>query len=542
MRNIKIFPLILILSLLLALPALASEEEIAAPPTLESAAAIVLDNSNGRVLYELNADVKREPASLTKVMTALLAAEAADNGRVSLDDSVTAGSEALEGMIPEGSTANIQPGETMTLRDLLYCAMLGSANEACNIIAVHIAGSIEAFVKDMNERAAELGCTGTHFANTHGLPDGDHYTTARDFALICREAMANDTFYSLAGTVTYTVPATNMAGARQLSNTNGLINPESQLYPGYYYEHAVAGKTGHTNAAGYCLASMAENEGVGLICVVLGGQYISDASGNRYTNFSDSRALYDWVYNNFSLQEVLSATEIVTSVKVELAEDGGSAALRPSGAMSALLPNKGFDPETLEPDIVIFSERDGETLTAPIAAGSVVGEITLSLDGVELGRCELVTNSTVELARSEFMKREIAGFFGNIWVIIIVVVLIAAVTLYVLSVVRYRKLHKRHLQSVAEAAERAAERRSGSFSAVESDEPTTVRQSPAARASHPTGELEKTTVLAGDRSAAPRGAAPSHDARSSVPPKQDDARRDYFEEFFRKNGRGPEGK
>ena len=431
MRNIKIFPLILILSLLLALPALASEEEIAAPPTLESAAAIVLDNSNGRVLYELNADVKREPASLTKVMTALLAAEAADNGKVSLDDSVTAGSEALEGMITRGSSANIQPGETMTLRDLLYCAMLGSANEACNIIAVHIAGSIEAFVKDMNERAAELGCTGTHFANTHGLPDTDHYTTARDFGLICREAMANDTFYSLAGTVTYTVPATNMAGARQLSNTNGLINPESQLYPGYYYEHATAGKTGHTSAAGYCLASMAENEGVGLICVVLGGQYISDASGNRYTNFSDSRALYDWVYNNFSLQEVLSATEIVTSVKVELAEDGGTAALRPSGAMSALLPSKGFDPETLKQDIVIFSERDGETLTAPIAAGSVIGEITLSLDGVELGRCDLVTNSAVELARSEFMKREIAGFFGNIWVIIIVVVLIAAVTLYV---------------------------------------------------------------------------------------------------------------
>ena len=116
-------------------------------------------------------------------------------------------------MIPDGSTAGIQPGETMTLGDLMYCAMLGSANEACNIIAVHISGSLSAFVEDMNERAAELGCTGTHFTNTHGLPDADHYTTARDFTLITREAMSHDLFFEISGTVSYTVPATNMSGS-----------------------------------------------------------------------------------------------------------------------------------------------------------------------------------------------------------------------------------------------------------------------------------------------------------------------------------------
>lgn len=145
-----------------------------------------------------------------------------------------------------GSTSNIQAGEEMTLRDLMYCAMLGSANEACNIIAVHISGSLDAFVSLMNERAAELGCTGTHFNNTHGLPDSDHYTTARDFTMITCEAMAHDLFVEISGTVSYTVPATNMSGERRLSNTNGLINPESSTYPGYYYEYARAGKTGHT--------------------------------------------------------------------------------------------------------------------------------------------------------------------------------------------------------------------------------------------------------------------------------------------------------
>lgn len=582
MRKIKILPLILLFALALALlcpGALATDENsgIEAPPELESAAAVIIDQDTGRVLYELNADEQRYPASLTKVMTALLAVEAASRGEVSLDDNVTAGSEAVQGMVDAGSTAGIQVGETMTLRDLLYCAMLGSANEACNIIAVYISGSIDAFVADMNERAAEIGCTGTHFANTHGLPDSNHYTTARDFAKICRAAMANETFFNLTGTVSYTVPATNMSAERQLSNTNGLINPETQLYPGNYYEYARAGKTGHTSEAGYCLASLAEKDDVQLVCVVLGGQLLQGSDGSyRYTNFTDSRALYNWVFNNFSKQEILGVTELVTSVTVDLAEDSGQAALRPETAVMALVPNKGFDPSTLERKIIIYSENNGSKLTAPIASGTVLGEVTLSLDDVVLGSSNLVTSSTVELARSEYMKQEIAAFFSNIWVDIIIVVLIAAVALYIFSVVRYRKLHKRHLQSVAEARERAARRReSGEFNAVPPvEEKTTVlagaRQTPRG-AQHTTDEFDKTTVITSERShiQAPKPAAPGrtaqqhrppeprpsetytpeahpseprqprsadtpHSQGSSSAPTDDKARRDYFEEFFRK--------
>ena len=183
MKKIKILPLVLILTLVLACltpGALADEAETLTPPELQSAAAIIIDQDTGRELYSLNADEQRYPASLTKIMTVLLAVEAVDRGEVSLDDSVTAGDEAIQGMVEDGSTANIQVGETMSLNDLLYCAMLSSANEACNIIAVYIAGSLDAFVEDMNSRAEEIGCTNTHFANTHGLPDSNHYTTARD--------------------------------------------------------------------------------------------------------------------------------------------------------------------------------------------------------------------------------------------------------------------------------------------------------------------------------------------------------------------------
>ena len=363
MKKIKKLPLMLMLTLLfsaLSPCALADSEELS-PPELQSAAAIVIDMDTGRSLYDYNADEQRAPASLTKIMTVLLAVEAVDRGEASLDDSVTAGDEALDGMVEDGSTESIKVGETMSLRDLLYCAMLSSANEACNIIAVHISGSIDAFVSEMNARAAELGCTGTHFANTHGLPDSDHYTTARDLAVISREAMNNETFYELSGTTGYTVPATNMSEERRLNNTNGLINPESTAYPGNYYEYARAGKTGHTDEAGFCLASMAERDGVKLIAVVLGGQRLDNgAGGSTYTNFSDTRTLYNWVYNNFSMQEILSSTEIVSSVDVNLAANGGQAMLRPEESVSALVPKTGFSASSLEREITVYNELNGD--------------------------------------------------------------------------------------------------------------------------------------------------------------------------------------
>ena len=556
MKKIKLIPIILLSALILSAltPALADAADEPAAPELLSGAAVIAEAGSGRVLYELGGSERRYPASITKEMTVLLAVEAIERGEASLGDAVTAGPETLEGMSPDGSTEEVKEGETMSLGDLLYCAMLSSANEVCNVIAVHISGSIESFVAEMNERAAAIGCEDTHFANTHGLHDEDHYSTAYDLMLITRECMTHELFLEIASTTRYTVPATNISGERSLSNTNGLINPETRAYPGYFYEYARAGKTGHTNEAGFCLASMAEREGVELVCVVLGGRAEANSDGSTaYTNFSDSRTLYNWVFSNFSMQEVLSTTEIVTGVTVNLAEDGGQAMLRPQAAIEALLPNVGFDADELERSVVIFSERDGETLTAPIASGTVLGEITVSLDGAALGTSSLVTSGTVNLARTEFMKMEIAGFFGNLWVQLIVAALIAAAALYIYSVVRYRKLHKRHLRSLAEARERAAEAAPAAHGPAAStaappaakapaEEPTTVlRTTGSGRSVRHPAEDEKTTVLSGvgRRSAAPDGAerpAQPKVSQRPVPPTGDKARRDYFEEFFRSKG------
>ena len=502
MKKIKLLPIILLFCLLLSslgLPALALEE-----PELSSSYAVLMDAATGRIFYQKDADAKAYPASLTKVMTVLVAVEAVERGEFSLTDSVTASDTCLEGMVDDGSTAGIVPGETIPLQDLLYCALLASANEACNVIAEYIGGSVDAFVEMMNTRAEELGCTGTHFANTHGLPDENHYTTAHDIALIYREAISHDLFAEISGTVSYSVAPTNVSDVRELSNTNSLINQNATFYPGYYYEYAKGGKTGHTSSGGY-----------------------------NYTNFADSITLYNWAFENFSSREILSSSELITEVNVAMAADDGKATLRPNTVLTAVVAND-FDVSSLKRDIVIYSERDGETLEAPIAAGTVLGEITLSLNGDVYGTTQLIAGSSVELSKTQYMKNQIAEVLGMTWVKIVIVALVLALICYIALVVRYRVLHKRHMRELR----RAKLERQRRMAEAAAQEP--ARSAP---------ERPRETVHAAAPSR-PRPQQPSQQrpqqpsqqqrpAQDAVQPDeakrlaQEKARRDYFEEFFK---------
>lgn len=193
----------------------------------------------------------------------------------------------------------------------------------------------------MNARAAELGCTGTNFTNTHGLPDANHYTTAWDFSRIVREAAKHELFMTIASTINYTVPDTNVSSERVLESTNSLVNPTNPLYPGDWgYEYAKGIKTGHTNDAGYCLASSAEKDGVKLLSVVLKSEaYQQDDGSWYYGNFADTRTLFEWGFNNFSYQDVLKSTETVTEVPVAMGADADTVTARPSTTIRAFLPN-----------------------------------------------------------------------------------------------------------------------------------------------------------------------------------------------------------
>lgn len=438
--------IILITASLLPLQALALEE-----PEVLSQSVLLMDADSGEVLFEQNADQTMHPASTTKIMTVLLAIEAIEQGQFSLDDSVAAYDDCQYGMDAESSNANpaIVPGEVLSVQDLLYCAMLASANEACNILAEYIAGSISNFVVMMNERAAELGCTGTHFNNPSGLEDPDHYSTAKDLAIITMEAIHHEQFVTLCSDDGYTVPATNVAGARALTNTNALLDPSNY----YYYESAFGVKTGFFTNAGYCLVSAAGKDNTSLVCVVLGGLVAENGAPTQYL---DTVNLFDWAFANYSYQQVLSSTESLINVPVTMGVDDAVAA-RPETSINVLLPND-FDTESLQYEYVVYSERDGVTLEAPVDAGTILGEVTVSAGDRVFGTSSLVATNSVDMSKTIYLRASVNTILQQPIVNKLLTLLIVVVALYLILVFFYTVQRIRHKRSLRRARRDRAER------------------------------------------------------------------------------------
>ncbi len=428
---------------------------------------LLVDEDSGQYYYTRNIDTKAYPASLTKIMTLLLAVEAVERGDVQLDDTVTAYDDCNADMVEGASNADIKVGETMTFEDFLYCAMISSANEACNVVAEYVCGSISAFVQRMNERAQELGCTGTHFVNPHGLPNDDHYTTAHDLYRITKEALSHELFATICNTVKHTVPATNLSDERTLSNTNGLINPESPMYSGYYYEYAKGIKTGHTEAAGYCLISTAEKDGVRLLCVVLGGKGTARANGTTdFGSFSDTLTAYRWVFSNYGWRDIVSASDLVCEVPVRYGRDSDGVTVRPAQSISAVLPSADTAGTLqFEQQVTIYSERDGKPLEAPVKAGDEVGELTVSYNGTVYGAVKLVAAVDVAVSKGAYIAGHLRAFFTNPIVLVVLLLVVLAVIGYVLRLVRRRRQieaerrRRRRVQLEAEEAHRRAQMR-----------------------------------------------------------------------------------
>lgn len=447
MKKIKIFPLILLICLTLACfaPSAAALND----PELDAKAVLLADLSSGEILYALNAEEQRSPASLTKIMTGLLAIEAVESGQCRMEDMVTAGSDAWQGMADDSSNSNIQPGETMSYKDLLYCAVVHSANEACNILATYISGSISAFVELMNTRAAELGCTNTHFLDPNGLSNDGHYTTAYDMYLITKEAVSHPDFLTICDAEYYRVEPTNMSEAREIYNSNALISNGAyyaqqvinNLGHDYLYEGASGVKTGYTRAAGYCLVSTAERNGVNLLAVVMGCGGELNTQEPEYKNFTNTITLYDWAFDNFSYRTILSASQFSHKAAVKLAAGGGEVILRPVEDIRVLLPND-IDDASIKTEVHVYEDK----LVAPIAAGTELGEVRISADGRDYGVVKLTNPTEVKLSKLEFIKQQLKGFFSRGWVITLIVIVLVVAAAYLLLVARYRALRRRHIR------------------------------------------------------------------------------------------------
>ena len=456
MKKNKIIPLLISICLLFSLfaPAASALDD----PPLHSAKAVVLaDMDSGRLLFEMNKDEQRSPASLTKIMTVLLAVEALERGEVSLDEMVTAQADCLAGLNTDSSTSGIQPGEIISYQDLLYCAMVHSANEACNILAHRVSGSVPAFVELMNRRAAELGCTNTHFSDPNGLSNENHYTTAYEMYLITREALEHPLFAEICNTRGYDMAATNLSQARSFANSNALITADSEYGSSYVYPAAAGVKTGFTQLAGYCLVSTAEKDGVRLLAVVMGCDGWLNAGIDEYENFTDSIRLYNWAFENFSYRQAVSSLSTVTRVEVENAvETDAYASLRPQNDVTLLLP-KDLNLGSVELSPTIYTEK----LVAPIEAGTVLGRAEILIDGRSYGSVDLVNALKVELSRREFVTQRVHQTFSSPWIIVLIVVLAILAIGYLTLVLRYRAQRRKYLRRKRElAARRAARERS----------------------------------------------------------------------------------
>ena len=334
-------------------------------------AAYFIDNRTNKVLYSKNEDKKMYPASTTKILTAILVLENA-----SLDEVVTANYNAVMS-VPEGYTmANIQVGEELTVEQLLEMLLVHSANDAANVLAEYVGGSIDSFVSMMNTKLSDLGLTSSHFTNTYGLHDENHYTTAKDLALLMQYCLKDDTFRKISGQASCAIPATNMSSPRTYSSTNELLNANSSNY----YPYLTAGKTGFTSSAKECLVSCAYRDDLEIIGCILGSN----------SRFYDTKIIYEFLYNNYSIKNVVNENDTITTIEVKNATSATKDLnLLISETISALVPSS-YDLTTLEPEISLNDE-----ISAPISEGDVLGKVSYNVDGVSY-TTDLVAANSVE--------------------------------------------------------------------------------------------------------------------------------------------------
>ncbi len=401
----KIFTLLMILILAVNLPAqavLATEPEDVSTstdadsniskPDITSSAAIVMNADTGQILYEKSAYDKMYPASLTKIMTALITLEEGD-----LASTVTMSETAVYGIDPESSHIALSVGEELSLEDALYGVMLASANEASLGIAEHLSGSNEAFCSKMNDRARSLGCTSTNFMNPNGLHDDNHYSTAYDLALITKEALSHEKFIDICSTKYYEIPATNKADKRGLTQNNKLLYEDSD----YYYEYCFGGKTGYTQKAQGTLASWAKKDGMTLICITL------NAPSNA-ENFYDTKALYDYCFANYKQVSPLSgyafSEEDLTMAENHLnkyygGKNLGTFSLEIDTSASVSMP-KDFSSSAQNIKFLLSTDRLTE---------NILGSLVVTYDNVEYLRVPVKYSGYINSEDEEAVQAAIAA-------------------------------------------------------------------------------------------------------------------------------------
>ena len=415
-------------------------EDLEDAPDVVAESAILMDAASGAVLYGKEEDTRQYPASITKIMTALLAIE-----NCSMDDIVTFSSEAVNGIEAGSSSAGINAGAELTVEDTLYALMLVSANEAAAALAEHISGSDEEFAKLMTKRAGELGCTDTNFRNPHGLPDEEHYTTAHDMALILREAMKHEEFRTIAEADTYTLQKSDtLTDTLELWNHAKIIRDNSE----YYYEYAEGSKPGYTMAAKNTLATYAKKDNVELICVVLK----DDGADNSYY---DTTNLFEWGFDNVKAIEPLSSFNLNSALKTNKnVTDSKLTDIKRLGCTYprdySVLVRKDFNPSDIKTSFVLDEDiHEGRIGYINITSGgNVIGTAQVTYDTSTDAAQSYVSSGSVDDDLETAPVDEDRLTPGKLFNYLIRAVVIVIILALIVSFIRRRQAEKRRQQRI----------------------------------------------------------------------------------------------
>lgn len=426
MKKVIAIMLMIIIFLTNSNMVLASKENTDPPkkekqPKVTAKSAILIDATTGAILYEKKQDTKRYPASITKLMTILLALE-----HSSIDEKVTFSHNAIWGIERGSSNIGITEGEILTMEQCLYGIMLESANEVCLAVAEHISGSVEEFAKLMNKRAKELGCKNTNFTNPNGLPDESHYTTAYDMALITKAVLDYDLFRTVASTRNYMIPKTNLKKEkRPLWNHHKMIKyPQSSIYG---YDGTQGGKTGYTTVARGTLVTYAKRGDLELICVVL------KCEGTNI--YYDTKTLFDYGFNNYQYYTPDNKMPITHDTSLNIIDKNFYLLAKPQRLDLYIDKNFGMlIPSSIKPEQIV---RD--VTIKPDNQTNTFGQINYSYKEELLGTNPIHYKNFIVPGSISKDSNEENFLISNKYIITTVAVLVLLIVLIILRILLHKK-------------------------------------------------------------------------------------------------------
>ncbi len=454
MRNMRKFYItfVSIMAIAIILPSFTAFASFKPPdePNSEALYMVNIGSDFDTPILEINKDEKRQPASLVKIMTAILLLEHSEEiGKPLEDITVTVESFLFDDFYDSNgyyiypSTADFQSGEVVDMKDVIYGLLLNSACEAANIIANYVGeGDISSFVDMMNAKAKEIGAVNTNFMNPHGLHDDNQYSTAYDIYLITKYAMDLPGFMEIATTARYELKATNKHSEPRMALHTNLMLDKQRGGPGVYYEHVKGIKTGTLDAAGRCLVSTGSKDGYNYLIVTMGAP-IYDKDGNKLAvnlSYTDHRKFYEWAFNTFRQTKIVTQNEDIMSFPVEQSAGNDYVNCRPEVDFSTLLPS------TLDKSSVQIIKPPADPITAPITKGDVLGSIELRLNDETLTVINLIAAEDVERSELAFYldkaKDIIASPIFKLVVILIAILLFAYLIMFI-KINKKKKASKR---------------------------------------------------------------------------------------------------